>query len=106
MRLKSKRYRGLAEQVSKVPISLADAVAKTSENVVFSNYVAQSKIRCQALMRSRLSTQLSMDDMLTWMPGVAMERVVKTTQQSAESMFDKLSAEEKIAFIAKLQEKL
>ena len=85
---------------------LADAVAKTSEAVIYSNYVAQSKIRCQALMRSRLSKGLPMDDMLAWMPGVAMERVVRTTQESAILMFDKLSPEEKVAMIAKLQEKL
>ena len=69
---------------------MLDAAEKTSEEVVYSNYIAQSKIRCQALMRSRLKLGTSLDDLASWMPGVAMERVIKTTPESAENMFDKL----------------
>ncbi len=71
--------------------TLADAVAAVGEEVVHSNYRAQGKIRLQALMRSRLKESTSLDDLATWMPGVAMERVSKTTPESAENMFEKMS---------------
>jgi hypothetical protein len=82
---------------------LDDSVEKFGKEIVFSNFRAQAKIKLQALMRSYLLAGKDVGELLkTWKPGIQMERTPVDPLVAAENKFDKLSAEEQQAFLAKL----
>lgn len=88
--------------------NLQDAVAKFGEEVVFSNFVAQTKIRAQAIVRDMMVKAKTDDEiaaaMVGWKPGVARDRVVDPTA-SFMAKFDSMTEEEKDAMLERLMEK-
>jgi hypothetical protein len=82
---------------------LQEAIELFGEEVVFSNFRAQAKIKLQALMRSWVDKGKSVADLLAqWKPGVQMERTPVDPLVAAENKFDNLSADEQQAFLEKL----
>ena len=88
--------------------SVADAITKFGEDVVFSNFKRAATITAQAAMRRMLESGKSQEDisatMNSWKPGVALERNIDPVS-SITNNFDKLSDEEQDAIIAKLKAK-
>ena len=86
--------------------NLADAVKRYGEEEVFTNFRAQAKIKLQAATRSYIKRGLDLDKLLqTWKPGVQLERAPVDPLVAAENAFDKMSEEERAAFIEKLMAK-
>lgn len=88
--------------------NLQDAVAKFGEDIVFSNFVAQAKIRAQAIMRDMMvsgKTDAEISEyMATWKPGAARERVVDPAAAFLKK-FDSMSEEEQNKFLEELMAK-
>ena len=86
---------------------LAEATQMFTEEVVFSNFRAQAKIKLQALMRSRILKGGSVPELLaSWKPGIQLERVPQTPEAAIETNFDRLTDEEKLVLLQKLQERV
>ena len=82
---------------------LAEAVEMFGDDVVFSNFRSASKVKLQALMRSRVAKGQDVGALLaTWKPGVQMERIPVDPIVAAESKFDAMNADDQAAFIEKL----
>lgn len=86
---------------------LDDMISLFNADVTFSQARAQMKIKLQASMRSWLVAGKDCAELTEkFVPGVAMERVVTTTPDTAEKMFENMSAEEQQAFIDRLRAKV
>jgi hypothetical protein len=91
--------------------TVAEAMAKFGESVVFSNYKQNVVIALQSLVRRELEKKedkrVSDDSIITkvaaWIPGVAAIRTGDKKQKALE-VFMSLSTEEKLEFIKKLRE--
>lgn len=95
-------YKG-AKGFYKFGKDLAEAVEMFTEDVVFSNFRAQAKIKLQALMRSRVAKGQDVSNLLaTWKPGVQLERTPVDPIVAAENKFDQLDKDAQDAFIEKL----
>ena len=85
-----------------------DAINKFGEEVVFTNFVSQAKIRAQAIMRDMLTegkTDAEISDfMASWKPGTTRERSFDPTA-ALLNKFEKLTPEEQQEYLAKLMEK-
>jgi hypothetical protein len=86
--------------------NLQDAVAKFGEEVVFTNFRAQSVIRAQAIARSEMEADKSAEEIQSildaWKPGVQRAREVDPYAAAANA-YSKLTPEEQAEFIAALQ---
>lgn len=85
-----------------------DAITKFGEDVVFSNFVAQTKIRAQAIMRDMLTDGKTDEEIATfmasWKPGTARDRVTDPTAAFL-GKFVTMTKEEQEDFLKKLMEK-
>lgn len=82
--------------------TLQDAIEKFGEEVVFTNFVSQAKIRAQAIMRDLLTDGKSDEDistfMASWKPGSTRERIVDPKAAFLKK-FDGMTKEEQEEFI-------
>ena len=86
---------------------LQDAVSRFGEEVVFTNYRAQAKIKLQSLMRSFIIAGKDVANLLaTWKPGIQMERTPVAPEVAAENAFDRMDEAGKQAFLEKLMAKM
>lgn len=85
-----------------------DAVARFGEAVVFSNFVAQTKIRAQAIIRDLMKdgkTDAEIQEFMnSWKPGVSRDRVVDPTA-AFMNKFATMSKEDQIKFLEELTQK-
>ena len=88
--------------------NLQDATAKFGEEVVFSGFVAQAKIRAQAIMRDMLTEGKTDEEiqtfMNTWKPGISRERTVDPTAAFLNK-FAGMTAEDQNKFLEQLMAK-
>lgn len=86
--------------------TLAEAVEKFGEEVVFTRYKAAAVIDLQALMRNMIRAQKSEDEIREavseWKPGVRQLKG-KSKEERARELLGKLSAEERAAILAEFQ---
>ena len=83
---------------------LNDAVEKFGAEVVFSNYVQSAKIALQALIRARLDKGANVEELAEiWKPGVTLERSPVDVLAQAKAKFQKMSQEERLAYLEMLQ---
>ena len=86
---------------------LDDMVSRFTAEVVFSQARAQMKIKLQAAMRGWILAGKECAELTEkFIPGVALERIVTTTPDTAEKMFESLPADEQAAFIERLRAKI
>lgn len=99
--------------------SLADAVEKFGEEVVFSSFVASAKVDAQALIRRHLKSNVPAVEgvsaerpytdeeivaaLAKWKPGVKSERAAASVSDKAEALLGKMTDAQKAEFLAKLQ---
>jgi hypothetical protein len=85
-----------------------DAITKFGEEVVFSNFQSQARIRAQAIMRDMLTEGKTDEEiaqfMSAWKPGTTRERNVDPTA-ALLNKFALLSPDEQQAYLTKLMEK-
>jgi len=85
-----------------------DAITKFGEEVVYTNFVSQAKIRAQAIMRDMLTEGKTDEEiaefMSNWKPGTTRERNVDP-MASLMSKFGTMSPEDQEAYIEKLMNK-
>ena len=85
--------------------NLQDAIAKFGEEVIFTNFAAQAKIRAQAIIRDMMvngkTDQEINDFMATWKPGTARDRIVDPTAAFMRK-FDGMTEEEQDKYIEEL----
>lgn len=88
--------------------NLQDAATKFGDEVVFSNFQSQAKIRAQAIMRDMLTDGKTDEEiaafMKDWKPGTTRERNIDPTA-ALMSKFGGMTKEEQDDIIAKLLEK-
>ena len=86
---------------------LKDMVELYGEETVFSQALAQMKIKLQAAMRAYLDAERDIAELCTtWKPGVALPKIPKDPSVATVNYFDKLSKEEKAEMIEKLKARL
>jgi hypothetical protein len=86
--------------------NLAEAVELFGEEVVFTNFRAQAKIRLQALMRSWILKGQDLGKLSAeWKPGIQMERAPVDPIVAAEQQFMKMDQAAQEAFLARLIER-
>jgi hypothetical protein len=89
--------------------NLQDAIEKFGEEVVFTNFQAQAKIRAQAIMRDMLTAGKTDEEinefMASWKPGSARERITDP-KIAFLRRFEKLSEEEQNKYIEELMAKI
>lgn len=77
-----------------------------SEDVVFSNYVSAARINLQAIMRSKLTQNMSADAIQTfvssWKPGMQLERQQVNPEAAVINAFENWPEEKKMEFLRKL----
>jgi len=99
--------------------SLADAVEKFGEEVVFSSFVASAKVDAQALIRRHLKSNVPAVEGISserphtdeeiaaalakWKPGVKSERSAASATDKMEALLGKMTDAQKLEMIAKLQ---
>jgi len=85
----------------------ADAVKIFGEEVVFSNFKAQAKVRFQALVRADLKEGKKdgeiAEKMASWKPSIA--KPGKSAVEKTEAAWDKLSPAEQKALLSKLMKR-
>ena len=83
--------------------TLAQAVEKFGEEVVFTRYKAAAVIDLQAYMRNMIRSEKSEDDIRSevaaWVPGIRQSKG-KSKEEKAREILSKLSAEERAAILA------
>ena len=89
--------------------SLADAVAKFGEEVVFSGFKADATVAIQGRMRALLKKEQTQEqiaaDLAGWKPGVKSAAIRgPVTVASVVDKFKAMSPEEQQAFLAALQD--
>ena len=84
--------------------NLAKAVEMFGEDVVFSNAVANMKVRLQAVMRSHLENNKVVEDLVTgWKPGQVTTGGKIDPVSAVKDAFAGMSPEDKKAFLAQLK---
>lgn len=87
----------------------ADAIAKFGDEVVFSNYLANSKVGIQSGIRRCIEAGLNANDIQakfdSYRPGVTMDRVVDPVAALAAKL-SKMTPEEQEAAFAELRAKI
>ncbi len=99
--------------------SLADAVAKFGEEVVFSAFVSSAKVDAQALIRRHLKSNVPAVEgvsserpytdseieakLAAWKPGIKAERSAASATDKMEALLGKMTQAQKEEMIAKLQ---
>lgn len=87
--------------------NLEEAKEKFGEDVVYSSYVSAQTIRAQAVVRSLLEAGKTDDEIAVelagWKPGVQRTRQVDPQAQIL-AKWGSMSADDKAAFLAKLQQ--
>ena len=89
---------------------LQDAISRFGEDVVWSNFRQSAVISAQGNARRRLKagqTQEQIQEALDkWHPGAAPERSGAVTTEKLVKRFESMTAEEKIALLKTLQDKV
>lgn len=87
---------------------LADAVAKHSEEIVFSNYRANGKVTIQALIGRNIEAKVSdeniKDVVAKYKLGAPTERAAKDPTKDIIALWPGMSEEERQNFLKKLKE--
>jgi hypothetical protein len=83
-----------------------EAVEKFGAEVVHTNFIAQAKVRAQAIMRDLMekgkTDEEIQNEINAWKPGIQRARTVDALA-TVQTKFNTMSDEEKAAFIADLQ---